>query len=65
MAVLPETYEKKGMPYDWYPCQMVKEEDLQNGYVSVYGLPEGVYDFCIGSANAKSCSGEDSLVVKR
>lgn len=64
-GILSEIYEEKGRPYDWYPCQMVKEEDLQNGFVTVYGLPEGVYDFCIGSANAKSCSGEDSLVVKR
>lgn len=65
MAVLSEIYEEKGRPYDWYPCQMVKEEDLQNGFVTVYGLPEGVYDFYIGSAYAHSCSSEDSLVVKR
>ncbi len=64
-GILSEIYEEKGRPYDWYPCQMVKEEDLQNGFVTVYGLPEGVYDFYIGSAYAHSCSSEDSLVVKR
>ena len=35
--------EEGGFPSYYYPCQKVTEEDYQNGYVVLFGLPEGKY----------------------
>lgn len=32
-----------GFPSLFYPCQKVTEEDYKNGYVTLFGLPEGKY----------------------
>ncbi len=38
-------YDEKegGIPSHYYPCQKVTEEDYKNGYVVLFGLPEGKY----------------------
>jgi len=35
--------EEGGFPSYYYPCQKVTEEDYENGYVVLFGLPEGKY----------------------
>ena len=45
--------EKKGendesSPSSFYPCQRVTDEDYKNGYMTIYGLPEGTYNILIG-----------------
>ena len=44
--------EEGGFPSYYYPCQKVTEEDYKNGYVVLFGLPEGKYqlDINVGSA---------------
>ena len=44
--------EEGGFPSYYYPCQKVTEEDYENGYVVLFGLPEGKYqlDINVGSA---------------
>ena len=41
----PHYYNEKegGFPSYYYPCQKVTEEDYKNGYVVLFGLPEGKY----------------------
>lgn len=58
-------FEEENEPYDFYPCQMVTEKDQENGYVTLYGLPEGTYWFSIGGPNSQISVGSDSLVVTR
>ncbi len=58
-------FEEDNEPYDFYPCQMVTEEDQENGYVTLYGLPEGTYWFSIGGPDSQISVGSDSLVVTR
>lgn len=62
---LSRHYERDGLPYDFYPCQMVTEEDKKNGFVYVYGLPEGNYEFAIGSPNSQLGMGCFSFEVTR
>ena len=64
-GILSRHYERDGLPYDFYPCQMVTEEDKKNGFVYVYGLPEGNYEFAIGSPNSQLGMGCFSLEVSR
>ena len=47
----PMEYDEKegGYPMYFYPCQKVTEEDYKNGYVVLFGLPEGTYQLVIGS----------------
>ena len=47
----PMDYDEKegGFPMEFYPCQKVTEEDYKNGYVVLFGLPEGTYQLVIGS----------------
>ena len=52
-------------PFEFYPCQMVTEEDKKNGFVYVYGLPEGNYEFAIGSPNSQFGMGSFSFEVSR
>ena len=41
--------EKEGVfPSLFYPCQKVTEEDYKNGFVVLFGLPEGTYQIAIG-----------------
>ena len=40
-------YEKTS-PSVFYPCHKVTEEDRKNGYMIMYGLPEGTYNILIG-----------------
>ena len=58
-------YAEEIMPSYFYPCQRVTEEDEENGYVMVYGLPENVYWIAIGGPNGYMTMGRDSLVVTR
>ena len=58
-------FEEESKPYDFYPCQMVTEKDKENGYVTLYGLPEGTYWFSIGGPDSQISVGSDSLVVTR
>lgn len=58
-------FEEDNKPYDFYPCQMVTEKDKENGFVTIYGLPEGTYWFSIGGPNSQISVGSDSLVVTR
>ena len=46
----PMDYDEKegGFPMEFYPCQKVTEEDYKNGYVVLFGLPEGTYQLVIG-----------------
>jgi len=46
----PMEYDEKegGYPMSFYPCQKVTEEDYKNGYVVLFGLPEGTYQLVIG-----------------
>ncbi len=62
---LSSEFEEDNEPYDFYPCQMVTEKDQENGYVTLYGLPEGTYWFSIGGPNSQISVGSDSLVVTR
>ena len=39
--------EEGGFPSYYYPCQKVTEEDYENGYVVLFGLPEGKYQLDI------------------
>ena len=64
-GILSRHYERDGLPYDFYPCQMVTEEDKKNGFVYVYGLPEGNYEIAIGSPNSQLGMGSFSLEVSR
>jgi hypothetical protein len=64
-GILSRHYERDDLPYDFYPCQMVTEEDKKNGFVYVYGLPEGNYEFAIGSPNSQLGMGCFSLEVSR
>jgi hypothetical protein len=64
-GILSRHYERDGLPYDFYPCQMVTEEDKKNGFVYVYGLPEGNYEFAIGSPNSQFGMGSFSFEVTR
>lgn len=41
--------KKGGFPSELYPCQKLTEEDYKNGYVILFGLPEGTYQIVIGS----------------
>ena len=43
-------YDEKegGIPSHYYPCQKVTEEDYKNGFVVLFGLPEGTYQIAIG-----------------
>ncbi len=52
-------------PFEFYPCQMVTEEDKENGFVYVYGLPEGKYEFAIGSPDSQFGTGSFSFEVTR
>ena len=40
--------EEGGFPSYYYPCQKVTEEDYKNGFVVLFGLPEGTYQIAIG-----------------
>ena len=44
-------YDEKegGIPSYYYPCQKVTEEDYKNGYVVLFGLPEGTYQLYVSS----------------
>ena len=48
---IPSEYDENegGYPMSFYPCQKVTEEDYKNGYVVLFGLPEGTYQLVIGS----------------
>ncbi len=39
--------KKGGYPLKLYPCQKLTEEDYKNGYVTLFGLPEGKYQLDI------------------
>ena len=47
---IPSYYDEKegGSPKRFFPCQKVTEEDYKNGYVVLFGLPEGKYQLVIG-----------------
>ena len=36
-----------GVPSNLYPCQKATEEDYKNGYVVLFGLPEGTYQVTV------------------
>lgn len=42
--------KKGGFPSELYPCQKLTEEDYKNGYVVLFGLPEGTYQIAIGGS---------------
>ena len=43
--------DDKSSPMSFYPCQRVTDEDYKNGYVILYGLPEGTYNILIGGVD--------------
>ena len=45
-------YDEKedAFPLHMYPCQKVTKEDYKNGYVVLFGLPEGTYQIAIGGS---------------
>lgn len=53
--------EEGGFPSYYYPCQKVTEEDYENGYVVLFGLPEGKYQLDIWNVG----SALPSVVVKK
>lgn len=64
-GILSLHYERDNLPYDFYPCQVVTEEDKKNGYVNIYGLPEGNYEYAIGTPNSQFGMGSFSFEVSR
>ncbi len=42
--------EEGAFPLHMYPCQRVTKEDYKNGYVVLFGLPEGTYQIAIGGS---------------
>lgn len=59
-------YEKEDRPYNFSPCQIVTDEDQQNRYVILYGLPEGTYEISLGEPGAWYAGGLfPSVVVKK
>ena len=59
------SYDEWKAPFEYYPCQMVTEEDKKNGYVNVYGLPEGNYEYAIGSPNSQFSTDTYTFKVSR
>jgi hypothetical protein len=53
--------EEGGFPSYYYPCQKVTEEDYKNGYVVLFGLPEGKYRLDIWNVGSTL----PTLVVKK
>ena len=58
--------EHPDVPNYYAPCQRVTEEDYENGYMVIYGLPEGKYYFGISEPRASEGFGvyEGFEVVK-
>ena len=58
--------ERSDVPDYYVPCQRVTEEDYENGYMVIYGLPEGKYYFGISEPGASEGFGvyEGFEVVK-
>ena len=58
--------EHPDVPNNFAPCQKVTEEDYENGYMVIYGLPEGKYYFGISEPGASEGFGvyEGFEVVK-
>ena len=58
--------ERSYVPNYYAPCQRVTEEDYENGYMVIYGLPEGKYYFGISEPGASEGFGvyEGFEVVK-
>ena len=58
--------EHPDVPNYYAPCQRVTEEDYENGYMVIYGLPEGKYYFGISEPGASEGFGvyEGFEVVK-
>ncbi len=58
--------ERSDVPNNFAPCQKVTEEDYENGYMVIYGLPEGKYYFGISEPGASEGFGvyEGFEVVK-
>jgi hypothetical protein len=58
--------ERSDVPNYYAPCQRVTEEDYENGYMVIYGLPEGKYYFGISEPGASEGFGvyEGFEVVK-
>lgn len=58
--------ERSDVPNYYAPCQRVTEEDYENGYMVIYGLPEGKYYFGISELGASEGFGvyEGFEVVK-
>ena len=50
------------VPSLFYPCYKVTEEDYKNGFVVLFGLPEGTYQIAIGGIWEKYLP---SVVVKK
>ena len=59
-------YDGKNRPRTFSPCQKVTDEDYENGYVIIYGMPEGTYEISLGEPGNKKGGGAFSpLVVKK
>ena len=58
--------KRSDVPNNFAPCQKVTEEDYENGYMVIYGLPEGKYYFGISEPGASEGFGvyEGFEVVK-
>lgn len=54
--------KKGGYPLKLYPCQKLTEDDYKNGYVILFGLPEGKYRIDI---DGFWCKYLPTLVVKK
>ena len=59
-------YDGENRPRTFSPCQKVTDEDYENGYVIIYGMPEGTYEISLGEPGNKKGGGVFSpLVVKK
>lgn len=59
-------YDGENRPRTFSPCQKVTDEDYENGYVIIYGMPEGTYEISLGEPGNKRGGGVFSpLVVKK
>ena len=59
-------YDGEKRPRTFSPCQIVTDEDYENGYVIIYGMPEGTYEISLGEPGNKKGGGVFSpLVVKK
>ena len=57
-------YDGENRPRTFSPCQILTDEDNENGYVIIYGMPEGTYEISLGeSPSARTAGGLFPLLV--